>query len=99
MSIPLIGFYHNSEQYVFSGSANVPLHVGDHVPVVYHPSDPDNALVYNFDGVWLGPLIYSIFPLLILTAVLFSFFKRDDLLAVRFKPFSIKKLKLAEPDE
>jgi hypothetical protein len=72
---PVIEFQVNGQTYTFDGgnASNPPAYqVGETVPVIYDPTDPDTAQINKWSERWLFPLI--IIPAMILGALITTFF-------------------------
>lgn len=72
---PIIAFYYDEYQYRFPAELNLNLEKGDIVDVIFNLDDPTDAMVYSFNGFWLAPLLYAIFPFILYVAAIFSFIK------------------------
>jgi hypothetical protein len=55
------------------------------VSVLYQKNNPSNACVNNFAGVWLGTLIYALFPFLIILALFFTPQRLDPIIPKKSK--------------
>ena len=83
-------FEHDNDTTWFNSSANYHFKEGDLVPVRYVQSNPVDARLNTFTGIWLGTLLAGGIPLLILFVI---FLNRqivpfdNDLRVVRRKPF------------
>ncbi len=98
-SPPMVLFRSRSgEEITFHGETNSAYMEGDTVPVIYKNDDPSNAHINTFTGFWLGPLIYSILPLMILTAVVFSFMNERDFLIIDLGRFLFWKKRADQPE-
>ena len=73
---PVIEFVANNDQtYSFEGdtASDPPAYeVGEEIPVLYDPTDPDTAQINKWSERWLFPLI--IIPAMILAALIVNFF-------------------------
>ena len=72
---PVIEFQVNGQTYTFDGgnASNPPAYrVGETVPVIYDPNDPDTAQINKWSERWLFPLI--IIPAMLFAALLTTFF-------------------------
>jgi hypothetical protein len=75
---PLVLFETESSQITFSGEDNTFYELQEKVPVIYKVNDPTDAYIYTFVSFWLSPLLYCLFPIIILTALIFSFISSGD---------------------
>lgn len=72
---PVIEFQVNGQTYTFDGgnASNPPAYqVGETVPVIYDPNDPDTAQINKWGERWLFPLI--IIPAMLFTSLITTFF-------------------------
>lgn len=85
---PIIEFQVNGQTYRFDGdNASYPpaYQIGETVPVIYDPEDPDTAQINKWSERWLFPII--IIPAMILGALITTFFlvrawrRNDDVLS------------------
>jgi len=74
---PIIKFSTDDYIITFQGVTNMEAYVGEKVNVLYNPSNQVEASVFNFIGFWLTPLIFLLIPIMIITAFVFSFFKKN----------------------
>lgn len=89
---PLIEFIHEGQEYTFMGESDVEVKLNEQVQVIYKLSDPKDAEIYSFTGFWLTPIIYSLLPLMIVIAAVFSFLKPNDTIGINF--FEDKKIRI-----
>jgi hypothetical protein len=72
---PVIEFQANGQTYTFDGgnASDPPIYrVGETVPVIYDPNDPNTAQINKWSERWLFPII--IIPAMIFAALLTTFF-------------------------
>lgn len=86
---PVINFYHNSELIVFTAPRNIKLEPGSKVKVIYRKGNPYRAQLYNFYGYWLNAVIFTLLPIIIVSALVFTFVGKSDKVL-----FSFGKVKL-----
>jgi hypothetical protein len=79
---PTVKFLVGDDAYTFRADSNLPYDENDKVSVIYNPNDPRQCWIFTFLGFWLTPLIYSILPVVLLTAATFSFWSADDLITI-----------------
>ncbi len=63
---PVYRFKAGADSVWFDGIMNIGYNRGDLVPVRYNASDPYDARVNTFLGLWIDTLLYLIFPSLVL---------------------------------
>ncbi len=97
-SPPMVRFATDSLLITFQGETNLDYEEGEIVPVIYKTTDPANAHINTFLGLWLAPLLYCLLPLMVLTAVLFSFMNERDILVIDFGRFLFWKKKYQKQD-
>lgn len=96
--IHVIAFSVGKKKYSIESESNAKLKIGQEVKVIYKKDDPNNAYVYNFTGFWLAPLLYSIIPLLFISAALLAFFDKEDCFVITLgKKLSVTKIKNSKP--
>ncbi|MET0298876.1 MAG: hypothetical protein ABW036_03915 [Flavitalea sp.] len=86
----VIFFKHDGDTTWFDAQGNLSYKPGEPVPVRYSVTDPADAKVNTFIGIWAENLVYGGFPLLVLLAVFFHphIFPYQQKLRIRkFKPF------------
>ncbi|NCC87907.1 MAG: hypothetical protein EOM05_08580 [Clostridia bacterium] len=86
---PVINFYHDSELIVFTAPRNIKIEPGSKVKVIYRKSNPYKAQLYNFFGYWLNAVIFTLLPIIIVSAFVFTFVGKSDKVL-----FSFGKVKL-----
>jgi hypothetical protein len=77
---PVVQFVKGQKVITFQGETNTSYHKGQSVTVIYKKENVTSAKIYSFTGFWLAPLLYCLLPLLLLTALVFSFFKSDAII-------------------
>ena len=77
---PLVQFIKKNKVITFQGETNTSYHKGQSVTVIYDKNNVNTAKIYSFTGFWLAPLLYCLLPFLLLTALVFSFFKPDAII-------------------
>jgi hypothetical protein len=77
---PVVQFVQHDKVITFQGETNTSYHKGQSVTIIYQKEDVTSAKIYSFTGFWLAPLLYSLLPFLLLTALVFSFFKPDAMI-------------------
>ena len=50
----------------FNTEDDLEMKKGEIVPVLYQKNNPTDACIDNFTGVWIGTMVYALFPLLII---------------------------------
>lgn len=96
-SAPIIKFSTDKYIITFQGVANMKAYLGEKVTVLYDDSNPIKASVYNFVGFWLTPLIFFLIPIMVITAFVFSFFKRNVIYSLELgKKIRFNKIKKDE---
>lgn len=93
---PMVHFITDSIDITFHGETNTDYREGEIVPVIYKLDNPSDAYIYSFLGFWLGPVLYCILPLMVLTAVVFSFMGERDRIVLRFERFLFWKNRNAD---
>jgi hypothetical protein len=71
MYTPVVGYLVDSEEYIVSSSTSSSwnaYHVGEVVPVLYFADDPEQAVIGDFQQLYLWPCIFGV-PGLVLTIV------------------------------
>lgn len=96
-SAPMVRFATDSRLVTFAGESNLNYKEGEIVPVIYKTSNPEKAHINTFLGLWLTPLLYCIFPLILLTAV-YSFMNEKDRIIIHLEHFMFwrKKKKVTD---
>ncbi len=90
---PIISFNYGSKTITFQAETNMDLEKGEKVNVIYKNKNPQNARIYSFIGFWLAPILYSMIPLLFLTALILSFINKSDEILFSFnKGFTMKRI-------
>lgn len=72
---PIIEFKVNDQTYTFDGETNTVISPDEIIPVIYKTNNPAKAKIYTFQTFWLPPILYTIAPLLIYSALVLAFFK------------------------
>ncbi|RYZ32020.1 MAG: hypothetical protein EOP49_38135 [Sphingobacteriales bacterium] len=83
-------FKHNNDTTWFNSSSNYKYKQGDIVPVRYVSSDPTDARLNTFTGIWLGTLLTGGIPLLILIVIFLNRYivpYNADLRLERHRPY------------
>jgi hypothetical protein len=96
MSVPIIQFFNNSNVITIEGEKNADLTIGEEVKVVYKKDNPESAAVFSFGGFLVPGLLYSLIPLLLISAATFSFLDPSDLIVIdvgKFYSINLKKEK------
>ena len=87
---PVVQFVKGNKVVTFQGETNTSYHKGQSVTVIYNKENINTAKIYSFTGFWLTPLLFCLLPFLLLTAIVFSFFKQDAIIVANmgnlFKP-------------
>jgi len=66
----VISFVHNNDTTWFNATAaTMNFKPGDHVPVRYNVSDPEDATIDTFSAIWTGTLIFGGIPVFILLII------------------------------
>jgi hypothetical protein len=84
---PVVKFQTDDYEVTFTGEENLDYVIGDKVSVVYLSSDIEKAKVYSWGGFWMPGLFMGFFPFLILSAAMYSFFGKNDVIVVHFGRF------------
>lgn len=79
---PIIYFKHQTDSIVFEGETDLDVFTGDSVTVIYRNNNANNAEVWSFGGFWGISIIISIFIILLLNAIVFSFIKNRSVLII-----------------
>jgi hypothetical protein len=91
-TVPVINFTKGDKVYRFKGVENMDVFVGEIVQVIYIEDEPSKAKVHTFLGFWFTPLIYAIFPLMLLAAAAYSFLSPSHVIFLDLKKlFGISK--------
>lgn len=78
----------------FNAAMNEELKPGQHVPVLYHESDPEDAQVDAFIGLWGQSMIFTIFPILVLMILFVTPDRLDPVIPQKCKVLLFKEKKL-----
>lgn len=90
---PIVEFQHNNYIYTFEGVSNDDLEMNEKVKVIFKQDDPSDARVFSFVGFLLPPLLWSILPLVLWTAAVYSFLTKKTIIQVPFRFWKSDKRK------
>ncbi|PLX06362.1 MAG: hypothetical protein C0596_17995 [Marinilabiliales bacterium] len=94
---PVIEFYNDEDRVIFTADRNLGYKNGEVHKIIYKKKNPRNAKIYSFNGFWLGPLIMSIVPFIIISALIFGFMSKGDRIIFSSKGFKrIKNKKISK---
>jgi hypothetical protein len=79
---PIIRFRDGDYEITFTGETNDELTPDETVKVIYKADDPTEAEVFDFTGFLLPSLLYSLIPLLLLSAAAFSFIDAKEIVVI-----------------
>ena len=79
---PLAEFVVGDTIYTAKGEANSGNDKGDKVMILYHSTNPSDCYIFDFANFWGPPLLYTLFPLMLISAFIFGSMKEDDRLLV-----------------
>lgn len=88
---PVVNFYYNSELIVFTAPRNIKIEPGSKVKVIYRKDNPYRAQLYNFYGYWLNAVIFTVLPIIIISAFVFTFVGKSDKVLFSFGKIKIVK--------
>ena len=83
----VIEFRREGKLTVFLAVENLDLELGDAVPVVYSPVNPDKAQVNSFFGFWFRPIL--ILPIILWSAIVMGLTGRNSYWTFQLFPFRI----------
>ncbi|MBN2776660.1 MAG: hypothetical protein JXR36_03410 [Bacteroidales bacterium] len=86
---PMISFYYSEELITFTAPRSIKLESGSKVKVIYRKGNPYRAQLFNFYGYWLNAVILTLLPIIIVSALVFTFVGKSDKVL-----FSFGKVKL-----
>ena len=70
---PLISFEVSGIEYRVKGLKDLDVNTGDSVEVIYQPSDPAGAVVNNFQGFWIYPILFCFIPLIFWVSFVYAY--------------------------
>ena len=79
-SAPIVSYYVEDENYVFTAQRNLEYEAGEVIKVIYKKKHPEKANIYSFSGFWLTPFLYCFIPITLMSALIFSFISKNDLI-------------------
>jgi len=82
---PIVEFYTEDTRITFTSQRNLNYEINDKVNVIYKEKNPHNANIYSFYGFWLEPLILSFIPITIISALIFAFISKKDIIEISRK--------------
>lgn len=82
---PIVKFVDQNYEITFQGKTNDYLKPGEFVKVIYKADDQSNAVIFSFIDFLLPSLLYSLIPLLLLSAATFSFIESTDIVEINLK--------------
>lgn len=95
---PIVKFTDHMNEMTFQGETNEDLKPGEFVKVIYKSDDQSDAKIFSFIDFMLPPLLYSLIPLLLLSAATFSFIESTDLVELNIEKMyklTIRKEKIS----
>jgi hypothetical protein len=92
IQVPIIEFSAKGYDVEFSATDNMTIEDTHNIKVIYNPDNLTDARVFTFQGFWLTGLIYSIIPLIILAASVFSFIEKDELFVFNLREFKVSRV-------
>ncbi len=73
-----IQFSLNKKAIVFNSIQYLNFKYGEKVKVIYLTANPNKAYVFSFLGFWYEGLLITLIPLVLWSALVFSFFEQED---------------------
>lgn len=87
----VIAFKHNGKEIRFMTESKPDPEMRDHVKVIYSNDNPENAAVYTFLGFYMFYFYFTIIPLMLLAAFVYSWFDKHDFVTVNFRKMKVSK--------
>jgi hypothetical protein len=81
---PIVQFKAGKTKITFRAETNTDFHPGEVVEVLYKKNNINEATIYSFTAFWLSPLLYCLLPILIFTALIYSFLNPASIVVVDF---------------
>ncbi len=80
-----VEFSLDSTEYFFKGQSILHYPQLAKVPVIYNPINPGDAKIFTLLGFWSMPLAWSLIPIFLLYAIIFSFWSSSDVITIGSK--------------
>jgi len=72
-----IGFTYDNSYYICESEKSEIYPIGEELTVIIKNKDPHNASSFRFAGFWLNSLLYTLLPIMIISALILAFIKKD----------------------
>lgn len=88
-----IKFTSENKVYYFTGTQFVNYDIDEKVPVIFLKDDPDTSYVYSFIGFWYSGLLWCLLPVMLYSAFVYAFIKKNQYIEIQLKYPFVRKNK------
>ncbi len=90
----VISFMHEEKEIRFVSESKPDPENREHVKIIFKNNDPENAAVYTFFGFYMFYFYFTIIPLMLFGAFIYSWFDKYDFVIVNWRNKKVSKERL-----